>query len=159
MFSQQEIDYILSLINTYRRLGYQYYMCHTVTEDNNVYDICIYFSQKEIKAVTSTTFDLSNAIQINIDSSSRNDNSYNGSTHSRDTLVSSNLTKIINVNAAEFIYTNATVSNSAITLVNSDLTLNNASNYQDTLLLATNLFMCSVIFLYLFFKSILRLKR
>lgn len=159
MFSQQEIDYILSLINTYRRLGYKYYVCHTVTENDNNYDIRIFFSQKEIKAVTSTTFDLTNAIQIDIDSSARNDNSYNPSTHSRDTLVSSNLTKIVNVNAAEFIYTNATISAAATTLVNPDLVLNNASNYSDTLLLATNLFMCSVIFLYLFFKSILRLRR
>ena len=69
------------------------------------------------------------------------------------------LTKIININSAEFIYTNAIVSNSAITLVNPDLTFNNASNYSDTLLSATNLFMCSVIFLYLFFKSVLRLRR
>ncbi len=156
MFSQQEIDYVLSLINTYRRLGYNYYVCHTITENDNIYDICIYFSKKEIKATSSTTFDLINAIQINIDSSSRN---YNSSIHSRDTLVSSDLTKIININSAEFIYTNATVSNSAITLVNPDLRLNAASNYDNTLLLASNLFMCSVIFLYLFFKSILRLRR
>lgn len=156
MFSQQEIDYVLSLINTYRKLGYKYYVCHTITENDNVYDICIYFSQKEIKAITSTTFDLSNAIQINIDSSSRN---YNSSIHSRDTLVSSDLTKIININSAEFIYTNSTVFNVATTIVNPDLTLNNASNYDNTLLLASILFMCCSIFLYLFFKSVLRLKR
>ena len=159
MFSQQEIDYILSLINTYRRLGYKYYVCHTVTEDNNNYDIRIYFSKKEIKAITSSTFDLTNAIQIDVDSSSRNDNSYNSSTHSRDTIVSSNLTKIINIYQAEFIYTNATISNVATTIANPDLRLNSASNYDNTLLLASVLFMCCSIFLYLFFKSILRLKR
>ena len=159
MFSQQEIDYILSLINTYRRLGYKYYVCHTVTEDNNNYDIRSYFSKKEIKAITSSTFDLTNAIQIDVDSSSRNDNSYNSSTHSRDTIVSSNLTKIINIYQAEFIYTNATISNVATTIANPDLRLNSASNYDNTLLLASVLFMCCSIFLYLFFKSILRLKR
>lgn len=159
MFNQQEIDYILSLINTYRRQGYKYYVCHTITEDNNNSDIRVYFSKKEIKAVTSTTFDISEGIEIEIDSSSRNDNSYNSSIHSRNIIVSSNLTKIVNVHQAEFIYTNAVVSSSSVTIINPDLRLNSASNYDNTLLLASVLFMCCSIFLYLFFKSIFRLRR
>ena len=159
MFSSLEVDYILSLINTYQRLGYKYYMCHTITENDNNYDICIYFSKNKITAVTSTTFDVTNAIQIYIDSSSRNDNSYNSSTHHRDYVSNSNLTKIVSVHQAEFIYTNAVVETSSNTVVNPDLLLNQASNYNDFLLISAGVLLCGTIFLYMFFKSILRLKR
>ena len=120
MFSSLEVDYILSLINTYQRLGYKYYMCHTITE---------------------------------------NDNSYNSSTHHRDYVSNSNLTKIVSVHQAEFIYTNAVVETSSNTVVNPDLLLNQASNYNDFLLISAGVLLCGTIFLYMFFKSILRLKR
>ena len=159
MFSQVEIDYVLSLINTYQRLGYKNYLCHTITENDDVYDISIYFSKKEIKVVTNNTFDLTEAIHIEIDSSNRNDSGYNPSTHSRDYVVSSNLTSIVEVNQAEFIYTNATPNTSSITAVNPDLLLNASQNYNNSILIGAGVVLCGMIFLYMFFKSILRVKR
>lgn len=159
MFSEVETNYILSLINTYQCNGYHYYLCHTITENNNNYDICIYFSEKEIQAISSNMFDLTNAICIKIDSSSRNDNSYNPSTHSREYVENSNLTDVIEVNRAEFVYTNAVFNTSASTFVNPDLLLNASTSYSSYLLSSATIFLLGSIFLYMFFKSILRIKK
>lgn len=159
MLNQTEIDYVLSLINTYQKLGYKYYLCNTITGTDNIYDMDIYFSKKEIKAVTSTTFDLTEAIHIKLDSSNRNDNNYNQSVHSRDNLINSSLTSIVNVHEAEFIYTNATVSSQGATLVNPDLLLNAADSNNHNLLLGSSILLTGMIFLYIFFAHILRLKK
>ena len=159
MLSQIELDYILSLINTYCKLGYDYYLCNTITQSNNNYDIDFYVSKEEIKAVSSTTFDLTNSIHIKIDSSNRNDNNYNQSLHSRDVLVDDNLTKIITVDEAEFIYTNAVITSKNITLVNPDLMLNSSNSYSNHILLGASVLLTGMIFLYIFFESILRLNR
>ena len=159
MLNQTEIDYVLSLINTYQRLGYKYYLCNTITDSNNIYDVDIYFSKKEIKAVTSTTFDLTEGIHIKLDSSNRNDSGYNQSVHSRDNLINSSLTSIVNVDEAEFVYTNATVSSQGATLVNPDLLLNSADSNNNNLLLGASVLITGMIFLYIFFAHILRLKK
>lgn len=159
MLSQVEIDYILSLINTYKKLGYDYYLCNTITDPDVVYDIDIYFSKKEIKAVTSTTFDLSNAIHIKIDSSNKSVGSYNQSLHSRDNLVNSNLSSVITVDEAEFIYTNATVQTDSVTLVNPDLLLGSSDSINSILLSSAGVVLSGIIFLYLFFTHILRVKK
>ena len=159
MLSDVELDYVLSLINTYFKLGYKYYLVNTITDNDVIYDIDVYISKEEIKAVTSTTFDLTNAIHIKIDSSNRNSNQYNQSLHSRDILVNKSLTDIVVVDDAEFVYTNATVSTKDVTLVNPDLLLNNADSYNHNVLLGSSILITSVIFLYLFFASILRLRK
>lgn len=159
MLTQIEIDYILSLINTYQKLGYKYYLCNTITDNDILYDMDIYFSRKEIKAVTSTTFDLIDALQIKIDSSNRNNSGYNQSLHSRDNLVNKSLTGIVTIDEAEFIYTNATISTEGSTLVNPDLLLNSADSNNHSLLLGANVLLTGMIFLYIFFAHILRLKK
>ena len=159
MLSEIELDYVLSLVNTYKKLGYDYYLCNTITQSNNNYDIDFYVSKEEIKAVSSTTFDLTNSIHIKIDSSNRNDNNYNQSLHSRDVLVDDNLTKIITVDEAEFIYTNAVITSKNITLVNPDLMLNSSNSYSNHILLGASVLLTGMIFLYIFFESILRLKK
>lgn len=159
MLTDVELDYVLSLINTYFKLGYKYYLVNTITDNDVIYDIDFYVSKNEIKAVSKTTFDLTEAVHIKIDSSNRNNSQYNQSLHSRNILVNKSLTDIVVVDEAEFIYTNAVVSSTGVTLVNPDLLLNNADSYYHNVLLCSSIFITSVIFLYLFFASILRLRK
>lgn len=162
MFSQIEENYIKALINTYKKQGYKYYLCYTITEpnNNNEYDICLYISKEEIKAINSNTFDLTNAICIQIDSSSRNDNNYNPSTHSRDKIANSNVTNIIEVHQAEFIYTNASYNyNETNICVNPDLLLQGSDSFNTLYLSITCIVVLIVTFLYTFFINILRVRR
>ena len=157
MFTQVEENYIKSLINTYKKEGYKYYLCHTVTENNNDYDICLYVSKEEIKAVTSASFDVTNAVKIYIDSSSRNDSGYNPSTHTRDRVDESNLSTIVIVDDAEFIYTNATCNYDMTSLpVNPDLFLQGTDSYSSMFLTVTCIVVLVITFLYTFFYNILK---
>ena len=134
-------------------------MCHTVTESNNVYDVYIYFSKKEIKAITSDTFDITDGLLVKIDSSQRSDNSYNGSTHSRDEISNiSNISNIVSVNQAEFIYTNATANYSTNLVLNPDLNYSNLTA-ENTELLGGVFIVLIITFLFSFVASILRLRR
>lgn len=159
MFTSVELDYLKGLINTYAKQGYKYYVAHTITEINNDYDFCVYFSKEEITASNSNNFVIpSNSYVVYVDSSSRNDNSYNPSTGSRDTV--SLYEGDLRVNVAEFIYTNASLGYNVI-----DYPINPDLNYAGTTSLDTHLvnysllFICSSIFIYMFIKSILRIRR
>ncbi len=160
LFSQVEENYIKSLINTYKKQGYKYYITHTVTEQNNEYDIYLYISKEEIKAVTTNTFDVSKAIFIKIDSSARNDNNYNLSTHSRDYIVNSNLTTTVEVNQAEFIYTNAVCSYETTSgCLNPDLLLQGSNSISSLYLGIICIVVLIITFLYIFFTNILRIRK
>ncbi len=156
MLSAQELEYVKGLVGAYYKKGYKYYLCHTVKESNNVYDVYVYFSKEEIKAITSDTFDVTNGLLVRIDSSQRNDNSYNGSTHSRDEV--SNVSSIVSVHQAEFIYTNAIADYSTNLVVNPDLNYSNLTA-QNTHLLGGVFVMLIIAFLFSFVASILRLRR
>ncbi len=156
MLSAQELEYVKGLVGAYYKKGYKYYLCHTVTESNNVYDVYVYFSKEEIKAITSDTFDVTDGLLVKIDSSQRNDNSYNGSTHSRDEV--SNVSSIVSVHQAEFIYTNAISNYSTNLVVNPDLNYSNLTA-QNTHLLGGVFVMLIIAFLFSFVASILRLRR
>lgn len=161
MFSSVEENYIKGLISAYAKQGYKYYICHTVTESYNNYDIYIYFSKSEIEAITPLTFDVSNGIYLKIDSSSRNDNNYNPSTDYRIIVSSSNFNNVVSVDKAEFIYTNATVTYSTTDslVINPDITLNNSTNY---LSLKMDYLLCCLVctnLLFLFISKVLRLRK
>lgn len=159
MFSQVEIDYIKSLVNVYRDKGYMYYLAHTVTERNNEYDICIYFSKEEIDASTDEIFNINNALVIYIDSSSRNDNN-NSSIHTRDLISNSNFSGTVRVNTAEFIYTNA-VCNYTETMfcINPDILQSGVTSYNSNLQNNVIIVLLTVILLYHFIYDIFRIHR
>lgn len=160
MFTQVEENYIKSLINTYKKQGYNYYICHTVTENDNNYDVYIYFSKEEIKAISYNTFDLTNAIYIQLDSSNRNDNNYNSSTHSRTRLINSNVNSIVEINQAEFIYTNAINSYKTESIVlNPDLLLQGSSSYSNIVFMGACIIILFITFLYTFISNIFRLRK
>lgn len=160
MFTQAEENYIKALINTYKKQGYNYYLCHTITETNNNYDICLYVSKEEIKSISSSVFDLTNAIGIYIDSSQRNDNAYNPSIHSRDLMFDGNITTIVNVNDAEFIYTNAIYTYSETsTVVNPDLLVQGSESVEMFNMIAVIELVLIITFIYTFFANILRIRK
>lgn len=159
MFSALEESYIKSLINTYKKHGYSHYVVHTVTENDNIYDFYIYFSRDEITFSNSYTFELSdNSLMLKIDSSSRNDNNYNPSTGHRDIVFYKR--GIVNVNIAEFIYTDCNFTYSLIDdCLNPDIMYSGVDSYNINLISLSLLFICTSIFLFMFIKSILRLRR
>lgn len=160
MFTQVEENYILALINSYKKDGYNYYLAHTVTETDNNYDIYIYFSKEEIVAISNNIFDLSNCICVRIDSSSRNDNSYNTSTHSRSSIINSNYSDVLTINQAEFIYTNAkcTYDKTSI-VVNPDITMQSSNSLTSIHFMGMCVFVLVATFLYRFIINILRLRK
>lgn len=159
MFSQVEENYIKGLIGSYFKQGYKYYVCHTVNETDNVYDIYIYFSKEEIKALNSNSYKLDKSICLKIDSSTRNDNSYNPSIHSRTILSNSNYTGDLDINEAEFIYTNATLDYEiSVDTINPDINYNGHS-VSDSFYSIGILFILVILFVYTFVKDILRIRK
>lgn len=126
MFTSVELDYLRALINTYYSKGYKYYMCHTITENNNEYDMCIYFSQEKIEAFSDTYFDVVHGIRIYVDSSGKS--TY--STGHRDVV--SSFSGSVSVDKAEFIYTNADNDCSITTIpINPDIFIDYSYKYTD----------------------------
>ena len=159
MFTQVETDYLKSLINFYKKQGYDYYLAHTVTENYNNYDMCIYFSKEEIKASTDNTFSIKNAIVINIDSSGRNDNN-NYSTSARDIISNSNYSGSLLVHPAEFIYTNAILDYEAVSFcINPDILESGVNSYNNNLFSLSILFLLTLILLYHFIHDLIRIHR
>lgn len=154
MLSAIESDYIKGLISVYKAKGYNYYVCHTVTEQNNEYDFCIYFS-KDITAISNDVFSVKNGIKIYVDSTSR---SYNNSTP-RVILSNSNYSGTFSVHTAEFIYTNAVLdySEGAYTL-NPDISKSGVTNYEFDSFSIVLLVIVVTILLFNFIRVILRMK-
>lgn len=154
MFTSVEIDYLKGLINTYFMKGYKYYVARTVTESDNDYDIYVYLSKEKIIASSSSSFVLpEGTLLIKIDSSSRSDGYYS-SLGSRDVLSAYEGT--INIDVAEFVYTNAELNYKLITdVVNPNLLYTGSSNITDTYTNYALLFLVVIAFLYTFIKSIL----
>lgn len=159
MFSAVESEYLRGLLNVYKEQGYKYYLAHTITESDNDYDFCVYLSQDKITSSAPNKFNLSdNSIVIYVDSSSRNDNSYNPSTGSRDLLLVAR--GVIDVNVAEFIYTNSEVSYNLIdNAINPDILISGVNSYDNKLFSYGLMFVVISIFLYMFIKSILRIRK
>ncbi len=126
MFSQVEIEYLKGLVNVYRSKGYNYYLAHTITDNSSIndYDMCVYFSKEKIESVTDNYFEVRNGIQLYVDSSSKG--SYN--TNASDKV--SSFSKHIEIDPAEFIFTNAISEFSyTSTCLNPDIALDYSYNH------------------------------
>lgn len=160
MLTAVESEYIRGLISVYQSKGYKYYMCHTVTENNNNYDACIYFSKQEIKAIDNNIFSINNGIKIYLDSSSRSYNYQTGYNDSPRTLISNNnFNGTVNVNVAEFVYTNA-VSDylESVYIINPDITKSGVSSYTNDNFSLILLILIVSILLFNFIRVIFRIK-
>ena len=145
MFTNNEIDYVKSLIETYLNKGYKYYLAHTIT-DNSEYDICIYFSKDKIDAMSDSYFDVEKGIKLLIDSSAKSTYNYD----ENDTASSYNGT--VDIDVSEFIYTNA-ISEYAYTSIplNPDITLDYKEEKVNSLLLI----IVTILFIYIFIRDLL----
>lgn len=146
MLSQVELEYVRALINTYYAKGYKYYMCHTISDNNNNdYDICIYFSKDKIEALNDNYFSVENGIRIYIDSSLKSNYNTNASD------VVSSFSNNVTVDVSEFIYTNAESEYSYNSLcLNPDLQIDYKQNHLSVI---TLILMC-IIFCYIFIKDL-----
>lgn len=125
--------------------GYTSYLVHTVTENNNDYDICIYLSKTDIEAVTDNYFDINDGLQIYIDSSSRS----NYSTNRRDSV--SRFNGSVTIDNAEFIYTNAISEYSLVNIpLNPDLSIDYTQKQTDMVLI----FIVVILILYIFIRDL-----
>lgn len=159
MFTTVENEYLRGLLNVYYEKGYKNYIAHTVTETDNNYDFYVYLSKDKITANSSHDFVLSdNSIVIYVDSSARSTSGYNPSNSSRDLV--SFFSGDLHVHIAEFIYTNANFSYSLINEpINPDILMSGVNSYDNKIFSFGLMFVVVSLFLYMFIKSILRIRR
>lgn len=112
MFSTSQQEYIKSIIPTYAKEGYRYYICFTNSLGSNgssYYsepDLYFYFSKKEITAEAAYRFSFQdNALVVSV--RSYNYSSYNGANNGARVSVSEASSKSLNINVYEHLYTNA----------------------------------------------------
>lgn len=154
MLSVQELEYVKSLINTYKFKGYKYYLCTTNSDSSIPTDIYLYLSKKEIKAVSDTIFTTDEGIVLKIDNSYKYNEKY-------DVLTIENkiVGNIFTVDKYEYVYTNCKYETTETTIIYPDILLSNSSNFDTVTFYGITSFMIISIFLYLFTKSILRIRR
>ncbi len=155
MLDENVLNYCVGLINRYKQEGYKNYLLHTIS-DNDDYDLCLYLSKDDIVAVNDNVFLLSDlTIQININTTSLNNSI--GDVFSRDILFVTSGEKDIDIN--EVVYTNAKVNYNLLDYtINPDLLVSSSdSSNSNTYSLVIIFLLCSI-FLYIFIKSLLRIK-
>ena len=151
MLSDSELNYIIGLINRYKQEGYDYYLLHTVSDEDSGYNICLYLSKEQIIANTSDKFVLPDlTLELHI-------NTYDLST-SRDILFIEH--GEIEIDTNEFVYTNAKTNYELIDYpVNPDLLVSSADSSNSNMYSLVSIFLMCSIFLYIFIKSVLNIKR
>lgn len=155
MLSVQEFEYVKSIINTYQKQGYKYYVVVTNSNADINTDIYVYLSKDEIKALDDITFTINNGIRINIDNTYRYNEQNNvlGLT----TTIPGDL---FIVDKYEYIYSNCSYEYKTTESVRyPDILLSGDNSTLENYCMTLSLFMVVSIFLYLFFKSILRVRR
>lgn len=148
MFTAVELDYLVALLNTYKKQGYEYYMAHTVS-DGSEYDFCVYISKNEIKALNDNYFDCSqkDTLKILVDSSPKS--SYNAGSRNNISSFRGNVT----VDTTEFIYSNAIHEYSSTIVVNPDIMIDYRVSHVDII----NLFIIVIIFGFLLVSKLLNI--
>lgn len=112
MFSVSQQEYIKSLIPTYAKEGYRYYIVHSnsVGSNSSSYysepDIYFYFSKKSITAKTAYRFTFEGDVLV-VAVRSYNYTSYSGSNNSDRISVSESTSKSLSIDVYEHVYTNA----------------------------------------------------
>lgn len=152
MLSVQEQDYVRSIINTYKKQGYDYYLCYTNSDTTIATDIYLYFSKEEIKVLDKNIVSIKNGIQINIDTSYR----YND--HPNVLALYTNVPNdTVVIDRTEYVYSNCSYNYKATTdVIYPDILLSQGDSFNSMYLVN---FLLISIFLYMFVKSILRIRR
>lgn len=156
MLSENEYDYLLGLINVYKKQGYNYYLCSTISNRDIDYDFIVNFSKNEIKDLDSLEFLLEDAVVIQINSNSYNTD-YNKIPVKN--IVNVSYSGSVKFTEYDYIYTNAVYNTSSSYFINPDVSISSSSNYELLRLSYVNCLLLGIIFIYIFVKSLLRLKR
>ncbi len=152
MLSSQEQEYVRSIINTYSKNGYSYYLCCTNRDTSVGTDIYLYFSKQEIKAINDTCFSIIDGIQVNIDTSYR----YNDSPDVLK-MYSSISGNMVVISKKEYVYSNCVYEYTVTSeIIYPDILLSGNDSFNSIYIVN---FLLISIFLYLFIKSILRIRR
>lgn len=107
MFTQVEMDYVSSLVESMRNEGYCYYVARTVTEYNNQYDCELVFSKEKITANSQTSYTVTNGVKYQVDSSGYTIGGSYSSGNSGSRVVVSAFSGTYSFAETEFCYTNA----------------------------------------------------
>jgi hypothetical protein len=150
MLTIQEQQYFKSLIDTYKKEGYDYYVLATDRPGtlNYQYEFVVYFSKTIIIANSRGEFEITNGIKINIDSTLRNVNTNNDLIYNQEQYSGTLI-----IPGAEFIYTNAVTTYLATTSMYSpDLFLGEGVNYTHEIYIQGFIFtfICAIIIAFLF---------
>lgn len=155
MFTELEIEYLRALVSTYYEHGYKYYLAYTVTDRNDTTDIVVFFSKTSIKALSNTSYNAQHAIQLKIDSSSKSEYSFN----ERVVYLNNDYSGIVNIDVAEFCFTNAELDYKTETFfVNPDIHYVSDNGVYDMQLNVVAIFVAVISFIYLFIAHILRVR-
>ena len=110
MFSTAQKDYIDSIIPTYAKAGYRYYVCHTVSNTgygSTAADLQFYFSTEKISASSAYSYSIPDgSIYLSV----RTGNYSGGSSSSsgaRVTVNSVSSARTVSIDQYEHVYTNA----------------------------------------------------
>lgn len=106
MLSSQEQEYIKSLIDTYFKNGYKYYLLvsRRTQYNSDDYEYFLYCSRTDISGMGSNMFYVGNGILVKIDTSVKNTNS-----NYDDNLVTESFSGVVHTDVAEFVYSNCTI--------------------------------------------------
>ena len=155
MLSVNELEYLKSLINRYQKEGYKYYVCTTVSESNIVPDLYLFLSKDKIEFVDNKTFTIKNGIRLSIDT--------NYSYNTRPNVLSLDLLNVNDIyvlSSYEFIYSNCSYAYELTqNVIYPDLLLSDSNSYLDLNVSFLSCFLILSILLYLFVKSIFRIRR
>ena len=131
-------------------------MCSTISNRDIDYDFIVYFSKNEIKDLDSLEFLLEDAVVIQINSNSYNTD-YNKIPVKN--IVNVSYSGSVKFTEYDYIYTNAVYNTSSSYFINPDVSISSSSNYELLRLSYVNCLLLGIIFIYIFVKSLLRLKR
>lgn len=110
MFSTSQQEYIKSVIPTYAKQGYKYYVVSTVTNTGSSYysdpDLIFYFSKHKISSNTGYLFSFSGDVLV-VSCRSFNYSSYSSANNGPRVSVSESNARTVRINTFEHVYTNA----------------------------------------------------
>lgn len=112
MFSTSQQEYIKSIIPTYAKEGYRYYIVfsNSVGSNSGSYyaepDLYFYFSKKEITSETAYRYTFEGDVLV-VAVRSYNYSSYNGANNTARVSVSERTSKTLSIDVYEHVYTNA----------------------------------------------------
>lgn len=111
MFSTNQIEYVRTLLPTYAKQGYKYYIAYTNNDNSNYYstnpDLYVIFSKDEIRATDGYNYELNPETSVIISIRTGNYSSSSSADNSERVVVNQYVNETLFIDEWEHIYTNA----------------------------------------------------